>query len=255
MKKLLLLLLAIPNFLFSQSNSEDNLFNYMVNLKQNVSSIRELMYEYDKNGKVQLDYRQSQVFSINKNKQIEKSGDVTYLFEASSPYFIKQKIDETKYRRGNWNYHYKVKKSRTGNTVLQKKMETDEIIREFALDKNNNITAYYEYRNGVKGFRSYFYEYNNRSCLIKETHLSEEISWKIITYKLNEFDDVIEKLEFDPRQDKNSFKSNFIYSYDKNNNWVTKKETKMYFDEKGKLGDKRDDFGYSECMYTREIKY
>jgi len=255
MRKLLLLLLAIPNILFGQSNAEENLFNHMINLKQNVSSIKQVMYEYDKNGKVQPDYRQKRQISINKNKQIEKSGDVTYSFETSAPYFISQKNDESGYRGGIWNYKYKIKKSQSKTTVLQKDSESDKIIREFTLDKNNSITALYEYRNGVKSYSSYYYEYNDRGYLVKETHLYEEAPWKIITYKLNEFDDVIEKLEADAKNGKYSYKYNFVYTYDNNNNWVTKIETQMSFDEKGKLGDKRSDFGYYEYIYKREIKY
>jgi hypothetical protein len=262
MKKLILILSVFPLSLFGQFNSSNKLDNKIENIKQNVSSIIEKIYYSDKNGKNDNEPYESRVFFINKNKQItsvnwfqtKDNFNITYFYkyEETNPYLLKQEIIEGNFVHENDIFTYIKKNTTTGSNIYKNFKENNQTFREFVLDKNQYITAIYEYYNGNKSFTGFLYEYNNQGYIVKETRLYYDKPREITTYKLNEHGDVIEKLEFDVNNNKFSWKYEYSYSYDNSYNWVSKKEIMIGFKENGKLENKSD---YRYKTYTREIKY
>ncbi len=233
MKKVLLLLIAIPNVLFGQFNSDNELYNNMANLKQNVTSIIEERYKEDKKGKAAAKPSFRKIFSFNKNNQIESVQNIdininprlnstlmsSFTFEEVSPWFIKQETIEGDFNHQKNNYSYTISNNTTGSTIFKNYAKNGKPFREFILDKNKNITAVYEH-NGrqSRDYTGILFEYNSKGYVVKETDLANEEPREITTYTLNENGDIIEKLEFDVKSNKYDFKYEYSYTYDKNNN-------------------------------------
>lgn len=268
MKKLLLLLVAVPCTLFAQHPYDDEiLYNRMDNLKQNVSSIKELIYTSDKNGKIANDPDEITIFSFDKNKQIKKvdyssiknDTHVTYQysFEEAFPYWIKQKIIIGPFVGSNSTYNYVKKSNQNGATIFKSYLGKDKPFREFVVDENQNVIAVYEHQRGEKSGRGKLFEYNSQGQIIKSTTLNSGDPKSAVTYKLNEYGDIVEQLEssigYNEADWKNNWKYEYTYTYDNHNNWITKKAVMMGFKENGKLENNKNEYTYK--IYTREIEY
>ena len=263
--KLLLLLIIMPCSLFGQYNTDGVLYNFMENLKQNVNSVTVLNFNADKNGKQETVPYESRVFLLNSKNQITKinwhsiKNDLKlvyfYNYEDDAPNFLKQEIIEGNFVHRNTFFSYTKKTNLSGTTIFKNYLKTNYLFREFVLNNNQQITATYEYNleKGAKSYTAYLFEYNSQGDLIKKTQLYYGKPRIITTYELNEYGDVIKELEFDVVDDKFRTRTENTYTYDKFNNWVTKKEIMKWFDDNGKVETKKSDHQYK--FYTREIQY